>query len=458
MSKNVIVGAGISGLSIGYELIKRKKEVIIIEKSNEVGGLSKSINLNDCIVDLGAHLFYGYDKEVYDKIREIVPDKLWIKIKRNHKLCINKKFVNWPLSIKTIFQLPLKIFLLCVLNVIENFFKKSVINYNDYNDVINEIYGRRLNNIFFTPITKKFLKRDTSEIDPDWAIASLRAATKVKDSKYIETNKYLTNVNENLKKKDFSLFKFLKQNFFNKQDEPFYYFKNGYGTICQEYEKILVQKNANIFKNTNLEKIYTEKDKIKSIKINNEIVNIKKLIWTGNLPSLLKLLNIESQNLNFIHSVFVYVFLKKNFTSNFDCCYFSDPDIIFQRATINSDYSKEVIKNKEIQSVGCFELSYKSLEEIKNFDEKSIISKLVKNCQELKIFKTEDVYDIKCHVAPYSYPVFDKNYRQKIDKITNELKIYKNLYLLGRQGTFSYENLDLIVKESMKHPLLENEY
>ena len=51
--ETVIVGAGLSGLACASTLEKHKKEYLIVEKSNRVGGRVGSIYENDYIFDVG---------------------------------------------------------------------------------------------------------------------------------------------------------------------------------------------------------------------------------------------------------------------------------------------------------------------------------------------------------------------------------------------------------------------
>ena len=67
--KVVIIGAGPAGLTAGYYLLKNSKdyEVTILESSNQVGGISKTINYDGNRMDLGGHRFFTKD----DKVNEI---------------------------------------------------------------------------------------------------------------------------------------------------------------------------------------------------------------------------------------------------------------------------------------------------------------------------------------------------------------------------------------------------
>ena len=305
-------------------------------------------------------------------------------------------------------------------------------------------------------MTEKFLKRSTKDISADWAIASLRAATKIKDSKYNETQKYLTEVDQSLKSSEFSLVKFFLNSIFSKNDEPFYYFTEGYGTICRFFEKKFIDMGGICKKNSQVNSINIVNNNITSIQINNKNHEVDNLIWTGSIASLCSILKIEKPKLNYMHSLFFYVFLKKKFNKSFDCCYFGDSDIVFQRVTVNSEYSNKIILDDKIKSVGCFELSFKSVEELNNFL-KYKKETVVNDCLKLDLFKLEDLIDVKTITSYFSYPVFDNEYKNELKKFNDKIKNIKNLHTVGRQGSFSYENLDLIIRETLDHPIIKND-
>ena len=60
MKKIVIIGAGPAGITAGYELLKRSKdcEVVILEGSNVVGGISQTVNYKGNRMDIGGHRFF----------------------------------------------------------------------------------------------------------------------------------------------------------------------------------------------------------------------------------------------------------------------------------------------------------------------------------------------------------------------------------------------------------------
>lgn len=75
----VIVGAGFSGLTAAYELSKNGKKVIVIEASDEVGGLASAFDVGGERLDRFYHHWFTNDLEVMELIDELgLMDKVQI--------------------------------------------------------------------------------------------------------------------------------------------------------------------------------------------------------------------------------------------------------------------------------------------------------------------------------------------------------------------------------------------
>lgn len=55
----IIIGGGISGLSLGFFLAEMDREVLILEKNNRAGGVIESLSYKDYHIDLGTHTAYN---------------------------------------------------------------------------------------------------------------------------------------------------------------------------------------------------------------------------------------------------------------------------------------------------------------------------------------------------------------------------------------------------------------
>ena len=56
MKKVIIIGAGPAGLTAGYELLKKEGyEVVILEKTDRIGGISQTVKYKGNRMDIGGH-------------------------------------------------------------------------------------------------------------------------------------------------------------------------------------------------------------------------------------------------------------------------------------------------------------------------------------------------------------------------------------------------------------------
>ena len=70
----VIIGAGPAGLTAALEILRRRSmKVIVLEASNEIGGISRTVNHNGNRIDIGGHRFFSKSDWVMDWWRDILP-------------------------------------------------------------------------------------------------------------------------------------------------------------------------------------------------------------------------------------------------------------------------------------------------------------------------------------------------------------------------------------------------
>ena len=74
--KVVIIGAGPAGLTAAYELLKDKNDqydVKILEETNEIGGISRTVKYNGNRMDIGGHRFFSKDQKVMEFWKNLMP-------------------------------------------------------------------------------------------------------------------------------------------------------------------------------------------------------------------------------------------------------------------------------------------------------------------------------------------------------------------------------------------------
>src|SRR5881394_3333492 len=93
-----VIGAGPAGLTAAYCLTKEDPSVIVIEKDPVyVGGISRTVEYNGFMFDIGGHRFFSKSKEVVDLWKEILPDD-FIERPRLSRIYYNGSFFSYPLK------------------------------------------------------------------------------------------------------------------------------------------------------------------------------------------------------------------------------------------------------------------------------------------------------------------------------------------------------------------------
>ena len=66
----------------------------------------------------------------------------------------------------------------------------------------------------------------------------------------------------------------------------------------------------------------------------------------------------------------------------------------------------------------------------------------------------DDILDFHSIFVANTYPIFTTSYRKEIERVKKQINRFENLTLFGRQGSFSYENADGLIKDAHWHELL----
>ena len=95
--KAAIIGAGPTGLAMGYELLRNGVSVDIYEKDKVVGGLAKSVCMSHAKIELGPH-FLGDNMNPVAKefMRKIFEEAKMHNYERLSRIYLNGNFFNYP--------------------------------------------------------------------------------------------------------------------------------------------------------------------------------------------------------------------------------------------------------------------------------------------------------------------------------------------------------------------------
>ncbi|HOK94415.1 MAG TPA: UDP-galactopyranose mutase [Candidatus Pacearchaeota archaeon] len=108
-NKILIIGAGITGITLAERFASKGNEVLIIEKRDHIGGNCYDYKNENGILahKYGPHIFHTNDKEVWDYLSQFTD---WFYYQHKVLGFIDGKFVPIPFNLNTLYELfPLKL-------------------------------------------------------------------------------------------------------------------------------------------------------------------------------------------------------------------------------------------------------------------------------------------------------------------------------------------------------------
>src|ERR1700752_5355977 len=93
----VVLGGGPAGLTAGYLLAKQGKAVIVLESTDQVGGIARTEVRDGYRFDLGGHRFFTKVREVDDLWHEIMKEE-FLKRPRQSRIYWRRKFLDYHLQ------------------------------------------------------------------------------------------------------------------------------------------------------------------------------------------------------------------------------------------------------------------------------------------------------------------------------------------------------------------------
>jgi len=431
MKTNVILGAGPSGMACAYELNKAKKPFVLIEKDSRIGGMGKTLEFNGFKTDIGPHRFFSQNQYLYDLIKDLLGEK-WIKVNRLTRFYINEKFFLYPVDIKNalsnvgIFK-GTKIIYDYVIEKLKNSIKKKkIISFED--QVVSD-FGRALAELNMLNYTEKIWGIPCSEISPDWSKQRIKGLS----------------VREIIKK---SIFKSKKGP--KTLVDQFYYPEDGTGLIYETMKEIILRDNFCTLKlNSYPIKIIHDNERINEVVINtNENIEVENIVSSIPITKFIdilypkpprKVLN-SAKKLKFRSHVSLFVTINKNKIFPDQWIYFPEKEIPFARIMEPKNFSKKMSpkgKTSLLIEFFCWEG-----DKIWRANEKELLELSIDWLEKIDFVKKDEIIDLFVHREKYAYPVYDLNYKKNLKKIKNYFNNFQNLQLIGRAGSFRYNNQD----------------
>lgn len=167
MKKIVILGAGVTGLSLG-QMLKDKASVLILEKEDSVGGIAKTKSVDNATYHtVGGHCFNSKYPEIMEFVFSLLPQSEWHKTQRLSRINFGNYEVDYPIefSIKQIFEKDSDFAYKATLDFLKS---EDTGKYNNLEDWFRQKFGDELCDRYFIPYNSKIWGNEPRNMDYKW--------------------------------------------------------------------------------------------------------------------------------------------------------------------------------------------------------------------------------------------------------------------------------------------------
>ncbi len=426
--KVVVIGAGPAGLTAAYQLSKAGVEVDVFEASPSVGGLAKTIELWGQKVDIGPHRFFSSDRRVNELWLEVV-GRDYAMVDRLTRIYYNKRFFYYPLKPVDVL---LKLGIFRATACVASYMKEKVApepEVDSFESWVVHRFGRQLFNIFFKSYSEKLWGIPCNELDSDFAAQRIKKLSLFEAIKNAvlpsKTNKHKTLV------------------------DRFAYPTGGTGMVYERMAGYVASHGGTVRCSTPVKRVVSENGKAVGIELeggeqrryDHVISTMPLTIMTAALDGVPQDIKDKAAQLKFRNTViaFLNVDAKDLFPDNW--LYVHSADLQMGRLTNFRNWVPQLYGDKQTTIMALEYWCYDN-DPLWTQDEQTTIALASKELRATGLIKDAKILEGKVYPIKRCYPVYDRNYKQRLKPVEDYLSTVGNLSVIGRYGAFKYNNQD----------------
>jgi len=423
-----IIGAGPAGLTAAYQLAKSGVSVDVFEAENTVGGLCRTIALWGQKVDLGPHRFFSSDPRVNRLWLEIV-GKDYAMVDRLTRIHYKNKFFNYPLRpIDTFSNLGVVEVIRCVASYTRQQLSNAPSG-DSFEDWVVQRFGRRLFEIFFKTYSEKLWGITCKELDADFA------AQRIKKLSLYEAIKGAV----------------MKRNSGRHRTliDRFAYPLGGTGMVYERMAESIQRWGGTIHFQRPIRRITIENSKVQGLEtMGGDLLPFDAVVSTMPLTLLVKSLpNVPPSvreaidSLRFRNTILVFLNVEKQDLFRDNWLYVHSAELRMGRVTNFRNWVPQLYGTMT-SSILALEFWCNDVDPLWTEDDAQLIQRGENELRATGLIKDAAVSGGHVHRIKRCYPVYQRGYKGKVTAVAKYLKSLEHLTVIGRYGSFKYNNQD----------------
>jgi protoporphyrinogen oxidase len=483
----IIIGAGPAGLTAAYELLTTTNiQPIVIEKSEHMGGISRTVNYKGNRIDIGGHRFFSKSDRVMSWWLQTLPleasensplafkyrgmertvggspsgpdpaseDRVMLLRPRKSRIYYLRRFFDYPITLST--NTLRMLGLLRTLRIGISYVKSALFPLKDERTLeqffINR-FGKELYNTFFKSYTEKVWGVPCDRIGAEWGAQRIKGLSVWAALAHaLKKTVHRGGGDIGQKGTETSLI------------EHFLYPKFGPGQMWEEVARRVREKGGEIRTGCRVDRIHTDGWQVKSLEATNSATGEKEtfagdyFFSTAPIQELLRSFDVAppAKTLEvsdgLVYRDFITVGLlvgslkihdetpqgKKLIADNW--IYVQEPDVQLGRLQIFNNWSPFMVADPAHVWLGL-EYFCNQSDALWNLSDQDMAALAKEELSKIGIIDAAEVIDSTVLRMEKTYPAYFGTF-DRFAEIRQYVDQYENLFLVGRNGMHRYNNQD----------------
>lgn len=411
----IVIGAGPSGLSAAHALAKAGREVLVLEASERVGGLSGSFDLEGFRVDYGPHrLHQAAASEVLALYRAALGGALRVRA-RSGMVHVGGRRLPYPLSLLGMARgLGLGEVARYGLSAVAA--RLSRPEGRDFGEEAARRLGRRAVERLYAPAARKVWGLAPEELD-----AALGRARVQKGGPLAVLRAALGRAGSS-------------------SGRRYFYPEGGFGALAEGLAEAVRRAGGEVRRGAAVEGLVVERGRVRAAVVEGREVAAEAVVATVGLPLLCRWTGRAeaAEGLGYRALTLLYLVLGKDRATPQDVHYFADEQIPASRLFEAKGFSGG--EGPEGRTVVGFDLACAVGDATWNASADELVTRVRPALERTGVARAE-VLSAHVRRVPAAYPLYRKGFARVRDQALEALSGVEGLYPVGRHALFVHDNV-----------------
>lgn len=433
----LILGGGVCGLAAAWRLLEQgcAAEVTILESAEKPGGLARSLTINGHLADLGPHRIFTELPDVQKFLEDLAGPDL-VEVRRISRMWLNGRWIEYPPKVFEVIG-ALGVFKLAgagasfLAGKTARTLRAAQSDRESFESVMVDAFGRGLYELLVGRYARKVWKVPGTELHAD--IARVRVSAGGLDRMVRRL------LNPNSSGPQTAL-------------QKFHYIAGGVEGLVHKLVSGIESRGGKLLLDRHVDRIDSRTDGSSCVTAKHgdsrETYDADAVIATTPLPELVGMIGNAPETvtravggMRYIANFLVGIQITGGRISDAQWLYFPGEDTLFNRGYEPRNFHDSMTPDED-KSLIVLEVTCHRDDANWNLSDEGLTTACIDGLVATGLATRDRCTPGFVHRIPGTYPLYDLEYRERMDAVLGWLREFPRLVVTGRQGLFLHNNMD----------------